>query len=107
MLFLSVLCHILGDPKYRQWGYEIFSSIRRVCRTEFAYAAVNDVRQPDGGGHRDSMESFFLAETLKYLYLLFSPRDKLDLEEFVLNTEAHPFRKFKTNSDRADTAIII
>lgn len=37
------------------------------------------------------MESFFLGETLKYLYLLFSDDPKLlSLDRFVFNTEAHP-----------------
>jgi mannosyl-oligosaccharide alpha-1,2-mannosidase len=39
---------------------------------------------------RDSQESFFFAETLKYLYLIFSPRDVLPLDRYVFNTEAHP-----------------
>ena len=43
----------------------------------------------------DSMESFWLSETLKYLYLLFSHDDEFSLSEFVLNTEAHPFRVFR------------
>jgi len=38
------------------------------------------------------MESFFLAETLKYLYLLFSEDELLPLDEWVFNTEAHPLR---------------
>lgn len=38
------------------------------------------------------MESFFLAETLKYLYLLFSDDSLLPLDEWVFNTEAHPFK---------------
>ena len=42
----------------------------------------------------DRMESFFLAETLKYLYLLQYPAsaELLSLDEYVLNTEAHPLR---------------
>jgi len=40
------------------------------------------------------MQSFYLAETLKYLYLLFSPDDLLDLSQVVLNTEAHPLPVF-------------
>ncbi|OMJ11957.1 Mannosyl-oligosaccharide 1,2-alpha-mannosidase MNS1 [Smittium culicis] len=43
----------------------------------------------------NSMERFFLAETLKYLYLLFSPTDYISLEDFVFNTEAHPLKKIK------------
>lgn len=35
------------------------------------------------------------AETLKYLYLLFSPTDILPLDEIVWNTEAHPLPRFK------------
>lgn len=40
----------------------------------------------------DKMQSFFLAETLKYLYLLFSPSDLIPLDKWVFNTEAHPIR---------------
>ncbi len=38
------------------------------------------------------MESFWLAETLKYFYLLYSTPDVISLDEWVFNTEAHPFR---------------
>ncbi len=40
----------------------------------------------------DKMQSFWLAETLKYLYLLFSPSSTIPLSDWVFNTEAHPFR---------------
>ena len=40
----------------------------------------------------NKMESFWLAETLKYLYLLFSPDSTIPLDEYVFNTEAHPLR---------------
>lgn len=39
------------------------------------------------------MESFFFAETLKYLYLLYAPRNTLDLKTSVFNTEAHPLKR--------------
>jgi len=39
------------------------------------------------------MPSYFLAETLKYLYLLFAPEGTLDFDKIVFNTEAHPFRR--------------
>ena len=38
----------------------------------------------------ERMQSFFLAETLKYLYLLFSEDDLISLDKYVFNTEAHP-----------------
>ena len=44
---------------------------------------------------RDNMESFWLAETLKYFYLLFSDNDLLPLDKLVFNTEAHPLPVFK------------
>ena len=40
----------------------------------------------------NTMQSFWLAETLKYAWLTFSPPDVLDLDAYVLNTEAHPLR---------------
>ena len=43
-------------------------------------------------GHDNAMQSFWLAETLKYLYLLFSPPDLLPLDKWLFNTEAHPVR---------------
>ena len=38
---------------------------------------------------RDKMESFFLSETLKYFYLLFSDKVIIPLDQYVINTEAH------------------
>jgi len=38
----------------------------------------------------DVQQSFFLAETLKYLYMLFSDDAVLPLDKWVINTEAHP-----------------
>ncbi|GFN10259.1 mannosyl-oligosaccharide 1,2-alpha-mannosidase IB [Aspergillus tubingensis] len=48
---------------------------------------------------RDNMESFWMAETLKYFYLLFSDRDFISLEEHVFNTEAHPLPRFKPTGE--------
>jgi mannosyl-oligosaccharide alpha-1,2-mannosidase len=41
--------------------------------------------------HNDVQESFFFAETLKYLFLIFSDDDELDLQHWVFNTEGHAF----------------
>lgn len=40
------------------------------------------------------LHSFFLAETLKYLYLLFDNQDPISLDKWVFNTEAHPLPVF-------------
>jgi mannosyl-oligosaccharide alpha-1,2-mannosidase len=85
-----ILHQITGDPIYREWGWEVFQSIERYCKTKIAYGSLKDVRntnqQPE-----DRMESFFLAETIKYLYLLQDPDTEVDvLKRHVFNTEAHP-----------------
>ena len=84
-----VLHHITGDPIYREWGWEIFLAIERFCKLPVAYGSYKNVLdpkvQPD-----DRMESFFLAETIKYLFLLFNPDTDMDIiNKHVFNTEAH------------------
>jgi len=55
------------------------------------YTSINNVRDPVNTLPRDKMESFFLGETLKYFYLLFSDdMELLSLDKYVFNTEAHP-----------------
>ncbi len=79
-----------GDQRYREMGKTFFDGLVRYCRTEAGYAALKNVETKEKA---DRMESFFLAETLKYLYLLYAPREKLDLKAVVFNTEAHPIRR--------------
>ncbi|XP_041739529.1 mannosyl-oligosaccharide 1,2-alpha-mannosidase IC isoform X1 [Coregonus clupeaformis] len=77
------------DPKYREWGWEALEALERHCRLATGFSGIIDVY-----GHiiqHDNLQqSFFLAETLKYLYLLFSDDDLLPLKDWVFNTEAHP-----------------
>ena len=55
------------------------------------YSSINNVMDPVNPDYRDKMESFFLGETLKYLFLLFSDNhDVINLEKWIINTEAHP-----------------
>jgi mannosyl-oligosaccharide alpha-1,2-mannosidase len=100
---LFILHQVTGDEKYRDWGQHIFEAINRNCRARWGYASLHDVtvaRDPKHTGDVDArdanaddkMESFFLAETLKYLYLLQDPDHTINLDEFVFNTEAHPLR---------------
>ncbi|KAI9505470.1 glycoside hydrolase, partial [Coemansia spiralis] len=90
---LMILYRITGDSMYKEWGWQIFKSIEKWTKTRSAYSAYKDVTSTKGSSElSDSMESFFLAETLKYLYLLFSPAGYYSLDEYVFNTEAHPFK---------------
>ncbi|XP_038657937.1 mannosyl-oligosaccharide 1,2-alpha-mannosidase IB isoform X2 [Scyliorhinus canicula] len=77
------------DPKYRQWGWEAAQAIDKYCRVIGGFSGVKDVYS-SSPAYDDVQQSFFLAETLKYLYLLFSSDDLLPLDYWVFNTEAHP-----------------
>ncbi len=78
------------DARYTEMGSTFLLSLVRFCKTDSGYAALKNVETRE---KNDSMESFFLAETLKYLYLIYAPRETLDLNKVVFNTEAHPLRK--------------
>ena len=88
---LFILWRLTKDQKYRVWGWKIFKSFQKYCKVSTGgYSSIKSVvRTPVI--FKDKMESFWLAETLKYLFLLFSDDDVLPLDKWVLNTEAHPF----------------
>ena len=77
-----ILHQLTGDPIYREWGWEIFQSIEKFCKTPYGYGSYPDVKNPDLRPD-DSMETFFMGETLKYLYLLFDSDNKVDILEKV------------------------
>jgi len=87
---LYYLYQITGDKKYQEWGWEIFESFMKYTRVEYGFTSINNVLDPENLKPRDMLESFFLAETLKYFYLLFSKNVIFDFNEWVFNTEAHP-----------------
>jgi mannosyl-oligosaccharide alpha-1,2-mannosidase len=83
---------ITGDTKYQDIAWDMFQSIDNHTKTDFANAAIKDVMTTEHVEQEDSMESFWMSETLKYFYLVFSEPDLISLDEWVFNTEAHPFR---------------
>jgi mannosyl-oligosaccharide alpha-1,2-mannosidase len=109
-----IMYRITADRTYLDHAWNMFTSIVSATRTEFGNGQVRDVAfapPPDVPGRRrvpgvrnaamltrddnteDKMESFWTAETLKYFYLAFSRDDMVSLDEWVFNTEAHPFRR--------------
>jgi hypothetical protein len=91
---LFYLWRVTRDPKYRAWGWDIFRRWNHSCAVPFpgglrAFSGVRhvNVRKPRSD---DVMQSFWLAESLKYALLLFSDDAAFDLDVWVLNTEAHP-----------------
>lgn len=83
---------ITGDTHWREVGWDMFTAIKTHTSTTYGNSAIDDVTKmaPE---LLDEMESFWLAETLKYFYLLFAEESLVSLDEWVLNTEAHPFRR--------------
>lgn len=95
---LYLLWKTTGEVRWREYAWRIFESIEKHTKTESGYASV----KIDGDGRIrkvDEMPSFFLAETLKYLYLAFTDNDPIDLEEWVFTTEAHPLPVFKWTAE--------
>lgn len=79
------------DKKYREWGWQIFRAFMKYTKIDGGFSSINNVKSPSNPGFKDKLESFFLAETLKYLFLLFSDDPKLiPLDKYVFNSEAHP-----------------
>lgn len=71
----------------------MWKAILTHVKTDYAHSAIHGVNSPWGTSFADKMESFWTAETLKYFYLLYSDPDVVSLDDWVLNTEAHPFKR--------------
>lgn len=89
---IFVLYRITGDKTLQDVGWSMFNNVQNLTETEYANAALEDVTL-NPPPKDDRMESFWLAETLKYFYLLFSEPNLISLDEYVFNTEAHPFKR--------------
>jgi mannosyl-oligosaccharide alpha-1,2-mannosidase len=104
---IFILWRTTGDIKWRERGYAIFQAIEKHARTEYGYASIQDIDQ-ETVTQRDDMPSWFLAETLKYLYLLFDDTNSFALDRWVFSTEAHPLPIFSwTQKEREDFGIML
>ena len=84
------LYRITGDERYRAMARVMVDSLVRYTRAATGFSALASVVTKE---RRDRMESYFLAETLKYAWLTFAPPRALDFDAIVFNTEAHPLRR--------------
>jgi mannosyl-oligosaccharide alpha-1,2-mannosidase len=84
------LWRITNKEVYRERAWRVFEALSKHCRVPGGFSGLTDVNQP--GSWNDSQQSFFFAETLKYLFLIFSDSSVLNLNEFVFSTEGHPFQ---------------
>jgi hypothetical protein len=84
------LYHYTKNPRYLEMGRTFLSDLKKYCRMDEGYSGLKNVATKT---RTDLMESYFLAESLKYLYLLFAPPETLNFEKIVFSTEAHPIRR--------------
>lgn len=84
------LYYYTRNEKYREWGWEMFDGFIKNSKSKFGFTSLYDADSPSS--RDDKQESFWIAETLKYFYLLFNP--KIDLNNYVLTTEGHILEKF-------------
>uniref|UniRef100_A0AC34QZL4 Alpha-1,2-Mannosidase n=1 Tax=Panagrolaimus sp. JU765 TaxID=591449 RepID=A0AC34QZL4_9BILA len=76
------------DQHYLNVAITVMESIEKYTKVKCGFAGIKDLRSME---HEDRMDSFVLAETFKYLYLIFSEPNELpfDPDNYVLTTEAH------------------
>lgn len=79
-----MLYYATKDPIYLTVGKELIQVLNIQHRTKCGFAML---RRTTKG---DEMQSFYLAEVLKYLYLLFDPKNPMNTRNYVYTTEAHP-----------------
>lgn len=87
---LFYLYRLTKKEVYREWAWQIFQAFEKFTKIEpSGYSSLHTVYAANK--YKDQMESFFLSETLKYMYLLFGEDDHfVALDEWVFNTEGHP-----------------
>ncbi|KAG8038070.1 hypothetical protein G9C98_006395 [Cotesia typhae] len=88
---LYYMWYFTGNKTYQDWGWQIFQAFENFTKVENGYTSIGNVRNPQNTRPRDMTESFWYAETLKYLYLLFDDtRQLIDLDRWIFNSEGHP-----------------
>ncbi|KAM0448469.1 hypothetical protein ACHAQK_000453 [Fusarium lateritium] len=85
---------ITGDEVWRAAAWRMWEGIVKQTETQEAFATISDVNRK-GSDKRDKMETFWMSETIKYFYLTFDNPSVISLDDWVLNTEAHPFKRPK------------
>ena len=94
---------VTGEPRFREWAWDAFEAIEKHCKASYGYAQLADVykvRPEDWAGDGtkrwiNKQESFWAAETLKYLWLTFSDVNVASLDRWVFSTEGHVFRMIR------------
>ncbi len=88
------LFRLTENETYLWQGKRMVDDILTHCKNDVGYTSLKNVATYE---KTNAMESFFFGETLKYAYLIFAPPSVLNLDKYVLTTEAHPFEMVKHN----------
>lgn len=94
---LMILWRRTGDVQYRRMGLKMAETIEQEWRVTGGYRFPGTDIQP----------AFLLAETFKFLYLLFAPSSILSLDDYVFNTAGHPYRINKENPKEGPENIVV
>jgi Glycosyl hydrolase family 47 len=84
------LYYYTKDPRYLEMGQTFLDALIRYCKVEAGYAELWNLKTKE---RNDEMQTFFMASTLKYLYLLYAPPETIDLSKTVFSLEAHPLKR--------------
>lgn len=91
---IFLLYRITGREDLLDTAWDMFQAVQKNTRTDKGNAVLVDVTAQDENLQREnSMESFWMAQTLKYFYLMFSASDVLSLDEYVFSSGGHPLKR--------------
>ncbi|KAG8529283.1 uncharacterized protein KY384_005918 [Bacidia gigantensis] len=79
-----ILYRATGDDYWRKEGWKMFTAVEKYTNATYGASAIRDVTNVEKPKYLDEMESFWLAETLKYFYLLYSDPTVFSLDDYVL-----------------------
>lgn len=95
---MFTLYRISGREDLLDEAWDMFQAMQSATQTKNGNAAI--VAVTDEGGEltlKDSMDSMWMSQTLKYFYLMFSSPDLISLDEFVFNAGGHPLKRPKAS----------
>lgn len=85
---LYYLYYYTNDSIYKEWAWNIYQSVKINCKSNYGYAHYKDVYNLYSE-LEDQTETFISSEFMKYVYLIFNPKELFNHSTEILNTEAH------------------
>lgn len=94
------LHQLTGKAEYLDMIKTYWADMKACCRNDTAFNSVEDVRTMEP---KDYLATYFYAETLKYFYVAFAGSEAFNFDDYIFNTEAHPFLRKSFDADKAKT----